>query len=291
MEAMIVVDNISKEFIGTRGETIRAVDGLSFQCARGEIYGLLGPNGAGKTTTLRILGGLMTPKSGRISVAGFDVSRNTLEVRKRVGYMAATTGLYERLTASELLRYVGGLYGIAGDALRRRIADLAELLDMAAFLEQRCGALSSGQKQRVSLARTLIHEPPVLILDEPTLGLDVVSNRVVLRFIRKMAKDGRTVIMSTHQMGDAERVCTRFGLIHQGHLTAEGTLGELSATTGRKHLADIFLAVAGVPGLEIDSLVDDANASSAGAPAEAFAQSAGIAKPGAEKPGDGEEIA
>jgi sodium transport system ATP-binding protein len=241
---MIDVQNLVKQYLTPDGGTIAAVDGLSFRAAAGEIYGLLGPNGAGKTTTLRILSGLITPTAGRVVVAGYDVLAQPREVKRRIGFLTASTGLYQRLTAREMLAYFASLHGLDRAATKRRIAELLDLLSMHDFADLRCGALSTGQRQRVSIARCLVNDPPVLIMDEPTLGLDVMTNRVILDFIRSQRDAGKTVLLSTHYLDEAERLCDRIGLLHHGKLVAEGDLEALRQQAHQERLSDIFLTLA-----------------------------------------------
>ncbi|MGH7145496.1 MAG: ATP-binding cassette domain-containing protein, partial [Planctomycetota bacterium] len=220
-------------------------DRIDLEIPRGAIFGLLGPNGAGKSTALRILATLLSPSAGRIRVAGIDPTSDPIEVRRKLGYVTATTGLYERLTPREILEYFGRLHGMDAALLARRVTDLRDWLDLGEFFDRQCRTLSTGQKQRTSIARILVHDPPILILDEPTLGLDVLSNRVVLAFIGECAKAGKTVVMSTHYLDDAEVLCKRFCLIHQGHGIGQGTLDDLRQTTGKTRLSEIFLHLTG----------------------------------------------
>ncbi|NUQ47576.1 MAG: ABC transporter ATP-binding protein [Phycisphaerae bacterium] len=242
---MVEVECLVKTFPTTDGGEKRAVDELSFRVDRGEVYGLLGPNGAGKTTTLRIISGLLSPTSGTVRVNGHDAHVDREAVKRSLGYLTASTGLYQRLTPRETLEYFGRLHGLGDVTLARRIEELVDWLDMRPFLDLRCGGLSTGQKQRTSIARALIGDPPVLILDEPTLGLDVLTNRVILDFIRQEGARGKTIILSTHYLDDAQWLCHRFGLLHQGRLMAEGDLETLRARSGRSRLSEIFLCLCG----------------------------------------------
>lgn len=242
---MVEVSNLTKVFPTTSGEEKRAVNGLSFHVASGEIYGLLGPNGAGKTTTLRILSGLISATGGVARLAGHDVSVSRDVVKRSIGYLTASTGLYQRLTPRELLTYFGQLHGLDEATIRRRSAELIDWLDMHAFADLRCGGLSTGQKQRTSIARALVADPPILIMDEPTLGLDVITNRLILDFIRAEGARGKTIILSTHYLDEAETICGRFGLLYEGRLMAEGTLEELQRVSGRRRLSEIFLRMCG----------------------------------------------
>jgi len=227
MSAAVVIETLRKAF----GSTV-AVDELSLTVARGEIYGLLGPNGAGKTTTLRILAGILTPTSGRALVDGMDVSADTRAVQTRVGFLTGTTGLYARLTAREVLMYFGRLHGLSIAQVDRRIEILSATLDLGAILDRRCEALSTGLRQRVSVARAVVHDPPVLILDEPTVGLDVLASRFLRDFVRAERDRGKAVIFSTHYLAEAELLCDRIGLIYRGRMLSEGTPAVLRAAAG-----------------------------------------------------------
>ncbi len=245
---MIEAEGLTKVFRDRRRGEIRAVDGLSFRAEPGRIYGLLGANGAGKTTALRLLATLLKPTAGVARICGHDVAREPEAVRPRVGFLAASTALYGRLTAREMIRYFGRLHGLSGAVLEGRIAGLADELDLHDFLDRRCDKLSTGMKQRTSIARTLVHEPDVMIFDEPTLGLDVMAARAIVRFVRACREKGRTVVYSTHVMAEAEKLCDTVGIIHQGRLVAEGSLDELRERHGERDLEEIFVrAVGGEP--------------------------------------------
>ena len=246
---MVEAENLVKEFPTPEGGVARAVDGLSFSVGAGQIYGLLGPNGAGKTTTLRMLSGLMSPTSGSARLAGFDISTQPEQVKRVLGFLTANTGLYQRLNPRELLVYFGQLHGMDRGAARQRAQFLISHLGIDSFSNLRCGALSTGQKQRVNIARALVADPPVLIMDEPTLGLDVLSNRVILDFIRRERDAGKTIILSTHYLDEAETMCDKIGLLHNGRLVAEGDLECLRAMSGEQRLSSIFLKVIGVEGI------------------------------------------
>ncbi len=209
-----------------------AVDRLSFSVAAGEIYGLLGPNGAGKTTTLRVLAGLLAPTAGRARVAGADVSVDPLAVRRQLGFLTNTTGLYARLTGRELLIYFARLHGLPPDAAAARIGALSDALKLAPFIGRRCEALSTGERQRLSIARAMLHDPTVLIFDEPTAGLDVLASRFLRAFVAAERDRGKAVIFSTHYLAEAELLCDRIGLLHQGRLLAEGTPSAMRAAAG-----------------------------------------------------------
>lgn len=245
MTDMIVADNLVKIFPAANGSEKRAVDGLCFRVPAGKIYGLLGPNGAGKTTTLRLLSGLMAPTSGQAILAGHRVSTHPQEVKRVIGFLTANTGLYQRLTPRETLVFFAQLHGMDQAQASARMEHLIDWLDMAEFADLRGGALSTGQKQRTSIARALIGDPPILIMDEPTLGLDVLSNRVILDFIVRERAEGKTIILSTHYLDEAESMCDLIGLMHHGALVAEGTLDELRNFAGEQRLSNIFLKVVG----------------------------------------------
>lgn len=231
---------LTKHFHDPQRGTVEAVRGLDLDCRKGEIYGLLGPNGAGKTTTLRMLATILAPTSGTAVIDGVDVAQDPLEVRRRIGFLSASTGLYPRLTARETLEYFGRLHGMPRDQLAARIDELIQLFDIGPFEDGRCQGLSSGQRQRVSIARAVLHDPPVLILDEPTTGLDILASSDMIDFIGSRRDAGTCVLFSTHILSEAERLCERIGVIHKGRMLAVGTLDELRERTGREWLEDVF---------------------------------------------------
>jgi sodium transport system ATP-binding protein len=238
---MIEALNLSKVFHDRKRGEIRAVDGVNFRCQPGQIYGLLGANGAGKTTCLRLLATILQPTDGTARVAGFDIREEPEKVRASVGFLSTATALYGRLTARETVEYFGRLNGLNGGVLKRRTSELFALLDIGEFADRRCEKLSTGMKQKVSIARTLVHDPPVMIFDEPTVGLDVMTARTIVGFIRDCRTRGKTVIFSTHVMSEAERLCDTIGIIHNGKLLAEGTLAELRRRSGLEDLEEIFV--------------------------------------------------
>jgi sodium transport system ATP-binding protein len=240
---MIEARLLTKIFRDRKKGEIRAADRVSFRVQPGTIYGLLGANGAGKTTTLRLLATLLKPTSGTAIVAGHDVAREPDKVRANVGFLATSTALYGRLTAREMIAYFGRLNGLDGPALRDRIRSLADGLEMHDFLDRRCEKLSTGMKQKTSIARTIIHDPQVMIFDEPTLGLDVMAARAIVRFVRDCRGRGKTVIYSTHMMSEAQKLCDVIGIIHAGALRAEGTLADLQARTGESDLEECFIKI------------------------------------------------
>ena len=237
--------NLTKIFRDKKRGEIRAADVISFRVLPGQIYGLLGANGAGKTTTLRLLATLLQPTAGSATVAGFDIVREAQRVRANVGFLAASTALYGRLTAREMIGYFGRLNGMTGAAIRARIKQLSAELDMDEFLDRRCEKLSTGMKQKTSIARTLVHDPAVMIFDEPTLGLDVMTARAIVKFVRECRARGKTVIYSTHVMSEVEKLCDVIGIIHDGKLLTEGTLAELRARYHEQDMEEIFVRVVG----------------------------------------------
>jgi sodium transport system ATP-binding protein len=243
---------VSVQHLSKRFGLALAVDDLSFTVASGEIYGLLGPNGAGKTTTLRILAGILTPTSGRAIVDGVDVAADTTAVRRRLGFLTGTTGLYARLTGRELLTYFGRLHGLTLARIAERTQLLSHVLDLGPLLDRRCETLSTGQRQRLSVARAVLHDPPVLILDEPTVGLDVLASRFLRDFVRAERDRGKAVLFSTHYLAEAELLCDRIGLLHRGRLLAEDSPAALRELAGgAASLEEAFLRlVAALPAAE-----------------------------------------
>ncbi len=242
---MIEVQHLTKTFQDKKRGTIAAVTDVSFTCRPGRIYGLLGANGAGKTTTLRMLATLLKPVSGTVKIAGHDTVTAPEQVRANVGFLAASTALYARLTAREMIAYFGELNGMSDAAIKARIKVLADELDMHEFLDRRCDKFSTGMKQKTSIARTLIHDPAVMIFDEPTLGLDVMTARAIVKFVRECRNRGKTVIYSTHVMSEVEKLCDTIGIIHGGRLVAEGTLTELQARFGETDMEEVFVKAVG----------------------------------------------
>jgi ABC-type multidrug transport system ATPase subunit len=240
---MIQAEDLVKVFAMPDGGEKRAVDGLSFSVGKGRIYGLLGPNGAGKTTTLRILSGLIQPDSGWAAVNGYLVADSPMQIKNSIGLLTANTGLYQRLSPRELLSYFADLHDLDRSFAAARISKLISWLQMDEFADLRCGSLSTGQRQRTSIARALVADPPILIMDEPTLGLDVLTNRLILDFIAMQKDLGKTVLLCTHHLAEAESLCDMIGLIHRGRLVAEGTLDALREQFGEQRLTEIFLRV------------------------------------------------
>ncbi len=240
MASLLLVEHLTKHF-----NAFPAIEDITFDANRGEIFGLLGPNGAGKTTTLRVIATTLGPTSGTASVEGFDIVREPEEVKKRIGVLTTDIGVYERFSGRENLRYFGELYGLSGEALERRIDELAQLLDMASFLDRRAGKYSTGMKQKLAIARSVIHNPELIIFDEPTSGLDVLASQTVLNFMKRMKGEGKCVVLSTHQMPDAERLCDRVGIMHQGKLLLVDSVQGVKDQTKTTNLEDAFLALVG----------------------------------------------
>jgi len=233
------------EGLTKRFGAVLAVDQATIQVDPGEVVGLLGPNGAGKTTMLRMIAGILAPDAGSVTVAGMDMATRPLEAKRAVGFHSGDTQLYRRLNAREALAYFGRLYGMEEAHLKARIDELVELLDMRSFCDRPCDTYSAGQKQRANIARAFLHEPELLILDEPTTALDVISGRFIVETIRAESAAGRAVLFSTHIMGEAEYLCDRIALLHQGRIVDHGRLDELLERSGCRNLTDTFLKLAG----------------------------------------------
>jgi sodium transport system ATP-binding protein len=239
---MIAAEGLTKTF--TNGKvTTNAVDDVSFTVRPGEVFGLLGPNGAGKTTTLRMLCTVLRPSAGFATVAGFDVSTQPGLVRQNVGFLSANTGVYDRMTAWEMVRYYGRLYGLTGEPLQARLEDLFNTFQMNDFRDTPGGKLSTGMKQKVSIARALVHDPPVLIFDEPTNGLDVLVQRAVLRSVAELKGRGKTILYSTHVMSEVEKLCDRVAVMARGKVAAMGSLAELKAEHDQPDFEELFFSL------------------------------------------------
>ncbi|MDX2269687.1 MAG: ATP-binding cassette domain-containing protein [Bryobacter sp.] len=244
---MIEVQNLSRSFLDKKRGVVKAVDNVSFQVQKGEIFGLLGPNGAGKSTTLRVLATLLAPNSGTARMDGFDVVRQSAEVRSRIGFLTGDMGLYLRMSPREILHFFAKLSGVADADVARRAQSLIDLLDMRDFADTRTDKLSSGMKQKTAIARTLVHDPPILILDEPTATLDVPTARVIEAAILEAKARGKCILYSTHIMEEAEYLCDRIAVIHQGEIKISGTMADLRQATGKQRLREIFLDLLGLP--------------------------------------------
>jgi sodium transport system ATP-binding protein len=239
---MVEARGLGKVYPGKKGKRTEAVRDLSFRCHEGEVFGLLGPNGAGKTTTLRMLSTVLSPTAGTAVLDGADVCAEPHLVRASIGFLSGNTGLYPRLTSREVLTYFGQLYGLESEHIKQRISELAEAFDMTEFLDKRCDRLSSGMKQKVNVARTVIHDPRILILDEPTVGLDVLASRTIVDFVRQYRDMGRCVIFSTHIMGEVSRLCDRLAIIHKGTVQFDGSPQELRERAG-EDLEEAFVTI------------------------------------------------
>jgi sodium transport system ATP-binding protein len=237
---MIVVDNLTKSFRDLRRGQVLAVSDVSFRVGPGEVLGLLGPNGAGKTTTLRILCTVLKPTSGSVRVAGHDVVAQPSLVRQNIGFLSANTAIYDRMTAWELVEYFGRLYGMDPERLRQRQEQVFALLQMSHFRDLLGARMSTGMRQKVSIARAIIHDPPVLIFDEPTTGLDVLVARAVLDNIKRLRDLGKCILFSTHIMREAEKLCDRVAIMARGSISAAGHLDELRERYAERDLEELF---------------------------------------------------
>jgi sodium transport system ATP-binding protein len=237
----VSVSGLSKYFYDEARGELRAVDNVSFECRPGEIFGLLGANGAGKTTTLRILATILKPTGGNAMLMGHDVLKEPETVRQNLGFSSATTALYPRLTARETIEFFARVNGCADGTVRDRVESLIARFGIGSYADARVDKLSQGMKQKVSIARTVVHDPPVLIFDEPTVGLDVLNALEMQKLISEFRAEGKTIIFSTHIMSEAEKLCDRIAIIHQGKIHACDTLANLRAATGEHYLENIFV--------------------------------------------------
>jgi len=236
----IEAENLTKKFDG-----IAADDGITFVVRPGETYGLLGPNGAGKTTALRIVYGVLRPDSGVASVDGIDLAADRIGAQRRLGVFPHAQGLYTRLTAREHILYFGQMHGLSGNALSRRADELLAALGMEDIADRRTEGFSQGQRVKVALARSLVHDPPNVVLDEPTNGLDVAATRQVRTLLRQLREEGRCILFSSHVMQEVSALCDRVVVIARGAVVAEGTPDDLRRQTGRESLEDAFVAAIG----------------------------------------------
>jgi ABC-2 type transport system ATP-binding protein len=241
MTAAVVIQDLVKTY---RGSPDRAVDGLTLTIPRGEIYGLLGPNGAGKSSTVMMLCGLRKPDSGSISVFGYNPVTDGDAVRSKVGVATQDIALFSSLTATENLDYLSHMYGLKPD--KKRVAELLEVFGLSSKARERVSTFSGGMKRRLHIAVSLLHQPDLLILDEPTTGVDVQSRSQILTYIQQLNTQGMTVIYSTHILEEAERICHRVGVMHSGQLITEGTVAALKARHHADSLEDVFLALTGI---------------------------------------------
>lgn len=237
---MIEVHELTKHYKDVQQGRFTAVDRLSFQAHAGQIYGLLGPNGAGKTTVLRILSTVLRPSEGTAHVNGFDVQRQSDRVRHQIGFVSNNTAVYERMTAQEMVEYFGRLYGISATVIRQRTNELFDRLGMNDIRDRLCSKMSTGMRQKVSIARALVHDPPVLIFDEATVGLDVLVGRSLLQTIAELRDQGKCILFSTHIMREVEKLCDRVAIMNRGQILAEGTVVDLQQAYGEPDLEEIF---------------------------------------------------
>ncbi len=238
---MIKLVNLSKRF-----KEVTAVDSVSFEVEKGEIFGLLGENGAGKTTTLRMLATMLKPTVGKASMAGFDIEKEPEKVRSGIGILfGGESGLYDRLTCEENIAYFGELNDMNKSRIKERMGILAKAFGMEEYLNRRAGKLSKGMKQKVAFARSIIHDPGIMLFDEPTSGLDVSSIRDVHAFIKRCKDEGKTIILSSHSMSEVEKLCDRIGIIHKGRLVGSGTINEFKTKHNNQSLEDIFIRLVG----------------------------------------------
>jgi sodium transport system ATP-binding protein len=238
--AMIHVENLTKSFRDLRRGQVLAVDHVTFDAKAGEVFGLLGPNGAGKTTTMRILCTVLKPTDGVATLAGFDVVTQASRVRQNIGFLSASTAIYDRLTAWEMVEFFGKLYGLTPEQLHERMESLFATLQMNDFRDVLGAKMSTGMRQKVSIARAIVHDPPVMIFDEPTLGLDVLVARAVLQNIERLRDEGKCILYSTHIMREVEKICNRVAIVSKGKIQAAGTLDELRERYGQKDLEELF---------------------------------------------------
>ncbi|MFW6134982.1 MAG: ABC transporter ATP-binding protein [Elusimicrobiota bacterium] len=237
---MIQVKNLTKVFYDKKRGMVTAVNDIDFHCQKGQIFGLLGPNGAGKTTTLRILATMMAPTTGKILVNGHNVVKEAHKVRRSIGFLSGETGLYDRFTPRETVNFFGKINGLTKQEINERMTQIFHILGMTHFQDVRVDKLSTGMKQKLSIARAIIHDPPVLILDEPTVGLDVITARVVIEYIKEFRKQEKCIIFSTHQMHEAEKLCDKIAIIHLGRLLSIGTMEDLKKCFPVGDLEEIF---------------------------------------------------
>ncbi len=237
---MIQVQGLSKSF-----GKVKAVQNVSFFASDGQITGLLGPNGAGKSTTLRMLYTLLNPDSGSAQIDGFDVRQSPLEVQRRIGVLADARGLYPRLTSRENILYYGRLHGMQEEALEKQIQSLISLLDMQSIIDRQTGGFSTGEKLKVAIARTLVHNPKNVLLDEPTNGLDVMSTRAMRQFILRLRDEGKCVLFTSHIMQEVAALCDQIVIISNGEVSANGSPDDLRRQTNQENLEDAFVAVIG----------------------------------------------
>ena len=246
---MISLNNVTKIFqphwnpfkLRKAVETFTAVNNVSFECKPGRIFGLIGPNGAGKTTTLRMIATMLKPTSGSIRMGKLDVEKSPLAIRKKLGFLSCNTGLYDRLTAEEMVKYYADLYGMNPEEYKFRRDDLFSLLDMQSFADQRISSLSTGMRQKVNIARTVIHNPDIVVFDEPTAGLDVLTSKNIIELINRCKKENKTIIFSTHRFGELKLLCDDIAIMHKGKLFYNGDYNEFESNMTTDTLENEFI--------------------------------------------------
>jgi len=240
---MIKTEKLCKQFEDKKRGVVKAVNNVSFHVEAGEIFGLLGTNGAGKTTTLRMISTILKPSAGKATVVGYDVVEEPERVREGIGYLTGDTNLYERLTPREVLKYYANLFGMDNGEIGNRIEELSERFDLKEFVDTKIGKLSTGQRQRTSICRAIVQNPKLMIFDEPTAGLDPISARHITEFIRESKREGSTLLFSTHYLREAEKLCDRIAIMHNGEIPLVGTLDEILEKTNTDDLEDAFFAL------------------------------------------------
>lgn len=246
---MLKVENITKEFTKKTSEketiTFLANDNISFTAKPGEVVGILGPNGAGKTTLLRIIAGIMEPSKGTVTIDDKTYKKDSIEIKKEIAYLSGNTKLYKDISPYELLEMTASYYGLSKKEYQKKIKEISNKFNMTSFLHQRIGTLSTGQYQRTSISRCLIHNPKYYILDEPTSGLDVISSKTIIDFVKEMKKENKCILYSTHYMEEAENICDKIIMINKGKVIIEGTKDEIFKKTKTTNLRDSFFALVG----------------------------------------------
>ena len=246
---MIKVDNVKKKFVRYKNkkekEEFYADNGISFEAKDGEIIGILGPNGAGKTTLLRMIAGILEPTEGSIKFDNLNYKDNEIEIKGNLAYLSGNTKLYDTISCYELLKMCANIYGVEEKETEKRIKEIAKKLNIEGFLYNKIGSLSTGQTQKVNIARCMIHNPKYYILDEATTGLDIISSQIILNFIKEEKKKNKTIIYSTHYMEEAENICDRVIMINKGIVVTEGTPEEIKNKTKTTNLRDAFFSMIG----------------------------------------------
>lgn len=242
---MVEVESLSKTFPGKKGKSVHALADVSFMAPAGHVFGLIGDNGAGKTTALRIISTLIEPTSGKAAVCGQSCHKSPIEVRKNLGILSGSTGLYGRLTPTAMLTYFARLFGASESSVQSVVKTAIDRFQIGEFQDRPCDQLSTGQKQRVGLARATIHNPQVILMDEPTNGLDVQSSQSVLEFVEELRTQGKTIIYCSHIMSEVERLCDNLVILHEGKICATGTVNELKTKSGQPTMELAFLNLIG----------------------------------------------